>query len=67
MRYRLGAEELLELGRAREGTAAERSPFLAGRATPRMPALAQAERPKEGAYFLVLAAVAVIAYGATLA
>lgn len=63
-RYRLGAEELLELGRAREGTAAERSPFLAGRARPRMPELAQAERPQDGTYLYVLAVVAVIAFGA---
>lgn len=67
VRHRLGAEELLELGRAGNGTVIGRLPFLDGRARPRMPELAQAERPQEGAYLFVLAIVAVIAFGAALA
>lgn len=54
-RYRLGAEELLELGRAR-AVRVERRPFLMGRARPMV---ANAGRPVEQAYFLdVLGSVA---------
>jgi len=53
-RYRLGAEELLELGRAR-ATPADRRPFLMGRARPMM----ANERPSEQVYiFDILGSVA---------
>lgn len=52
-RYRLGAEELLELGRCDSGSNSGRRPFLSGRAR-RMPILSQAEWTSEQVYFLDL-------------